>query len=248
MRVVEFLGVPGSGKSTLAERLAERMPDAVPLVEAVRRAVAARGADRITGLTARLAGSAENRLWEAAYARSTDRFAALQRFVVGHPRLVESILETQQIRVGRDIGQDMTLGWLLNLMARYQLAVEWSGAQWLLVDEGFAQRCLALLAPGYADSDAGLIDGYVESAPRPDVLVVVETPIETCFSRLERVGWSQRLTGTTGETRLEFLENAALVAPRVAARFERLGTEVIWVSGTNAPDATVGEIAVTLSS
>ena len=153
MRVVEFLGPPGSGKTTLSRDLARSLPGVVDLDEAVRTAVRLAGEDGMARTAAKLSRSSGSRLWRAAYARSTDRFWGLARFIESQRPVMETILAAQRARVARDRGQDVVLGWVLNLMARYQLAIESAQADWLVIDEGFCQRGVAVFSYGFAEED-----------------------------------------------------------------------------------------------
>ena len=145
MRVVELLGAPGSGKTTLARQLALRLPGAIELEEAVRSSIRKRGDDSVARIAARVTRSSSSRLWKGAYSRATDRFSALARFIADKPETLEAVLAAQRHRADRDRGQDLALGWVLNLMARYQLAVEGRGSSdWVVIDEGFSQRAVAL--------------------------------------------------------------------------------------------------------
>lgn len=247
MQVVEFLGVPGAGKSTVADALSEAVPGAVSLGDAVRDSIGRRGGDPITRVAARLTRSPSSRLWSAAYARSTDRLSALIRFASARPDFLESVLVAQRQRGGRDVRPDLVLGWIVNLMARYQLATEYGGAGWLVVDEGFAQRAVALLAAGYEQSDEPALRAYLDASPRPDVLVVVESSLNVCVARLDRRGWSERVARAKETDRQAFLEGCAQMVSLICTRSAEAGLEVISVSGEDPVTNSVSRIAATLA-
>ena len=246
MRVVEFLGAPGSGKSTIADLLPAHLEEAASLPETVRSAIARHGSDRMTRVAARLTRSAESRLWNAAYARSTDRFAALTRFTAAHRDAIDAIVSMQRERAVRDLRPDLVLDWVLNLAARYQLATEGGESGLLVIDEGFAQRGVALLAGGFEESDLSLLAPYLGSMPRPDAVVMVDTPLDVCWNRLELGGWSQRLDGVDAVGRRRFLEATLSLSSRIASDLEESGARVIWVSGTTPVSDSVVLIAATL--
>ncbi|HVR80312.1 MAG TPA: hypothetical protein VMS99_18215 [Acidimicrobiia bacterium] len=248
MRVVEFLGVPGSGKTTLAGEMARSVPGTVDLEEAVRSSIEARGEDAVARTVARISRSSSSRIWRAAYARSTDRFSGLTRFLGAYPDVMRTILEGQQARAGRDRGQDLVLGWLLNLMARYQLAVEWARADWLAVDEGFCQRGVALFSHGFDPSDQPHLDSYLGSIPQPDAVVVVDTPPQIAEARLDSRGWSERVRDLPIEERRAFLAGAGEVTRAIADRLETAGTPLIWVDGTTPVADSLRVVAATLPS
>jgi len=247
LRVVEFLGVPGAGKSTIADALSKTLPGAVGLDDAVRLSLGRRGDDPITRLAARMTRSPSSRLWSAAYARSTDRLSALIRFASAGPNLLESVLVAQRERAERDLRPDLVLGWILNLMARYQLATESGEASWLVVDEGFAQRAVALLAAGYEQNDEPALQAYLDASPKPDVLVVVESPLEVCRARLDQRGWSERLTGAGEADRQVFLEASARIVSEIGSTSARRNQEIIRVGGEDLVTDSVSRIAATLA-
>jgi hypothetical protein len=145
---------------------------------------------------------------------------------------MEAVLAGQRSRKDRDLGQDLVLGWLLNLMARYQLASERSTAEWLVIDEGFCQRGVALFSHGFVPADLELLDIYLESIPQPDVVVAVDTPLEICESRLVQRGWSERVRHLPIGARREFLAGAAAITNATAQRLEASGVTITRVDGT----------------
>jgi hypothetical protein len=187
-------------------------------------------------------------LWKAAYARSPDRFEALTRFSSAHPSYLETISATQRERAERDLGQPLVLGWILNLAARYQLATESGGDRWLVIDEGFAQRGVALFGAGSADADLPLLDRYVTSAPRANAIVVVRAPLDICEQRLEQRGWSERVRDLGPEQRRRFLETSTRVVEELASRVEAADTEMIWVDGTTPVPDSLARVTATLTA
>lgn len=246
MRHIEFLGPPGSGKSTLVREVVRSLDGVVGLEEAVHAAIKEHGTDGASRRVARVSGST-SRMWKAAYARSTDRFDALSRFMSAHPRVMEVVLASQRERRDRDRGQDLVLGWVLNLMARYQLADEAGAFGSLVSDEGFSQRGVALFGYGFGPTDQARLNDYLDSIPLPDVVIMVDTPLEICATRLDARGWSERVVGLAKEERLRFLESSAQTVKVVADRVESLGMILIRLDGTRPIAENLGAIRTLLT-
>jgi thymidylate kinase len=214
----------------------------VGLEDAVRSAIRARGEDNLVRIAARISRSSASRFWKSAYGRSTDRFSALTRFLAANPRLMEIVLASQRERRERDRGQDQVLGWVVNLMARYQLAIESDRSDSLVIDEGFLQRAVALFGHGFGPEDEANLRAYLGAIPRPDVVVLLETPLELCIRRLDARGWSERVAEVSEPDRRGFLEASSRVVNEVSAQVEALGTSLIRVEGTEPIAVSAGSI------
>lgn len=202
MSHVEFLGVPGSGKSSIYKTVLTRMADVVGLDEAVRRSLRATATDPMTRLAARVSRTADSRIWKAAYGRSPDRFQGMVDFVSAYPGVIEAVARAVPGMSG--VGARPGLGWVMNLMARYQLASRIGGED-LLVDEGFYQRAVVLFAYPFSESAAPTLESYLEAVPPPRLVVCVDAPVEICRRRLTSRGWSDRVAE---DARDSFLDDA----------------------------------------
>ncbi|MGD2101282.1 MAG: hypothetical protein PVG83_03535 [Acidimicrobiia bacterium] len=242
-----MLGPPGSAKSTIAGELLGRLPGSVDLEKAALLAIRHSGEDGVAKFVARLTRAPGNPLWKWVYARSSDRFSALTRFIDEHPKVMQRVTKTQRKRSKRDRSQDVVLGWLLNLMARYQLAVENAELfERLVIDEGFCQRAVALFGYGFDDQDMSRLTEYVEAMPTPDVVILVETPVEICERRLDSRGWSERVTELDPSGRHQFLLDSVRVVEEVVAL---LGAKsrLIRVDGTKPPTEVTERLITALS-
>lgn len=243
MRQIEFLGVPGVGKTTLLSALLSRLgEDAVGLEQAVRISISDHGDDILTRAAARLTRSPSNRLWKVAYARSSDRFSALVRFLAVRGDLVEDVLRVQRLRADRDVRQDLTLGWILNLMARYQLASE-GDTEVLVVDEGFCQRAVTLFAHGFdTQRDASLLASYLDRIPLPELIIWTTATPDVALRRLDGRGWSERMEAKRAN-RQGFLAGAFEVVELVRATMADRGIPVIEVDGREDTPMVVDNVA-----
>jgi thymidylate kinase len=131
-------------------------------------------------------------------------------------------------------------------MVRYQQATEANRKGWLVIDEGFCQRGVALFSHGYSGEDQPLLASYLASVPLPEVVVMVDTPPEVCRQRMDRRGWSERVRDLDEESQSRFLNSAAEVVRFIAAQLERTTTRVIWVDGTMPIPDSVSSVAATL--
>jgi hypothetical protein len=133
-------------------------------------------------------------------------------------------------------------------MARYQLAVEEDSGDWLVVDEGFAQRGVALFAHGYDTSERSGLAAYLASIPRAEAVVALDVPLDVCAHRLDQRGWSERVRDLDPPGRRRFLETANDVTRLVAGHLESDGIRVIWVDGTTPVADSVARVAATLTT
>ncbi len=249
MRLIELLGIPGSGKSTLLGLIeAAAADDGEKLWRigpAGRQAVARKGGDPVTRLVARTAGRWSRSVWRQAASRSSDRVAVLSRAVAERPELAGAVIDANKAH-NTSHGADMVMGMMLNHLISFRLAEEALGeTDWLLLGEGLAQRVVSLFAAG---QDGAELDRYLAAIPVPEILVVLSAPVEVCFERLERAGWTRRIAGRSEDQRRAFLVRAAELVEITAAHLGQAGAKVVRVDSSGSFDAGVAEVVAATRS
>jgi hypothetical protein len=244
MRLIEFLGVPGSGKSTTLGLLESDAPAAGIRLQRLdpvgRIAIARQGRDPVTRAMARTVGRYWRSAWKRAMVRSSDRVSILSRAIVKRPELAAAMIEANDAH-NHDAGADRVMGMLLNHLIGFQLAEETLGdREWLLLDEGLCNRVTSLFAAGFdADLDQAELDRYLDLIPVPDVLVVVSAPIDVCFDRLEKIGWTERMAGKPAVSRRAFLQRSSELVDLSRSHMEAAGSTVVLVDGTAPPRISI---------
>ncbi len=186
---IEFLGVPGAGKSSLVPVVTGELQragvNAVEIAEATYAALRDGMQDRLIGPVFRnMPRSLGSSLSKHLVARSQDRMLAMRGFLLDHPETAIAILEALSDRKDVDPRQDLALGWILELLWSYQLATSQGGSGSLLVlDEGFANRAVTLFGYRFSEEDEPRLRQYIESIPKPDLVIVVAGDTEVCAAR-----------------------------------------------------------------
>ncbi|MGI8822551.1 MAG: hypothetical protein ACR2JP_04500 [Acidimicrobiia bacterium] len=246
MRLVEFLGVPGSGKSTLVGVVEiGSAAGGVPVARldgVARDAMARTGRDPLSRVVANSVGRWSPAVWKKAFARSSDRMAVLCRAIVAHPQLATAVIEANEAHNG-DARPDLVMGMMFNHLVAFRLAEETMAPDaWLLLDEGLCNRVTSLFAADFdPERDRRELVRYLDLIPVPDVLVVVSTPIDLCFVRLESIGWTERIRDKRPEQRRAFLERSALLVELTGEHMGARGAQVVAVDGT--ADVALGTAA-----
>jgi len=198
------------------------------------------GRDPLSRVVANSVGRWSPAVWKKAFARSSDRMAVLCRAIVAHPQLATAVIEANEAHNG-DARPDLVMGMMFNHLVAFRLAQETMAPDaWLLLDEGLCNRVTSLFAADFdPERDRRELVRYLDLIPVPDVLVVVSTPIDLCFVRLESIGWTERIRDKRPEQRRAFLERSALLVEltgeHIGARWWRSTGPRTWRSAPPPP-------------
>ncbi len=247
---VEFIGIPASGKSAVAAALAAALRRAAPARPVVH------GADAWFAFLRRR----DDGPWKNLFKRLPAAAWGPLRMTVQLPEFVKASARRPGLLANHAAA-----------MARRTLPYDWAymvnfafvrslceqelaesnlrdGDIWLQ-EEGLAQRAFSLY--GYFDEprpEAELKE-YLDHAPAPDVLVVMDTPVEVCHERLRKRPFYPILVERhPPERRLAQWNKGVGVIAFIADELARRGTRVLRASGNGRPGDAAGGLARELLS
>jgi adenylate kinase len=236
-RRIEFLGVPGAGKSTLYREAIDEFGqvgvDAVSLGDATYALLQAGMQDRIVGPAIQLLPRRIGRKYYRRLAvRSHDRSVALRTFMLENPETVSATLAALEDRRDFDPDQDLLFAWILELFWKYQLTNDPHGTgPYLVLDEGFANRAISIFGFRYADDDEALLRRYIESIPKPSLVIAVTADAEKAASRSTG---RDRFSHLSDEEAVEHTRDAARCAAATSRLLKERGVDVQEVTNESS--------------
>lgn len=207
MRLVEFIGIPGSGKSTyqpfVKSYLRKRGQEAFDkrdlrvlhacgnsfLYEVIRSLP--------SGLSSALLKLSTNKdKLRKSYANQfSDRYSGLVNFVEG---LLESNSNSEH---------KLAVKWFQNAAYRYELGTQMlNGGAYLLMDEGFMHKVLTLFVAPNQPLSEGDIQTYLNLAPRPEMLLHIQTDLNIATDRMLKRGRTDRLANLNDQAIIDYME------------------------------------------
>jgi hypothetical protein len=159
------------------------------------------------------------------------------RFTDRHPGFVDAARSLVAARATSLPEPKLFEEWVRRLCARYVFALEaLEGGSALMLEDGFATRGVGLFAYGSDPRDGDDLASYVDAMPAPDVVILVDTKVETCRARLEERGWTKRSRGLSPDGKSAYLEAAADLSRRITTALEQRGSRIVRVSSDVAAD------------
>lgn len=213
VRTIELAGPVGAGKSSVAEGLEALLTDQ---------------------------GCRVHRLDEFRRGRRRE-LAAVSWFALRRPSLTWDAV--------RALGAARIPGWhrrlILMLVLRLGVRLELARRRlppgdWLIVDEGWAQRAVNLFAWRDPPLPRAAVRRYLQLAPlNGAAVVIVSTPPGVARERATERGLPRRLRGAQPARVDRFLDNAREVVTLVAGELAAIGQPVIHVDNEGALEATI---------
>jgi thymidylate kinase len=215
--VIELAGGPGAGKTTLLPLVVQALvgEGREPLEQALAgRKLAAR--TRPGRAVVRWTGgrNRDRALWLIYLAYATTLGIGL---VASRPRLFASL--AQQLRRPQEamVSERHVVRWFIRSAGTERLFHRFGSVNEVLVaDEGYVHRVVQLFTSAVERADNRAVRKYLAHVPKPDLLVVVDAPVDIAWERVRSRGIWARMSG---------LDEAAVYA------FVRNATEAVWLAG-----------------
>jgi hypothetical protein len=149
-----------------------------------------------------------------------------------NPETVSATLAALDDRRHFDPDQDLLFGWILELFWKYQVTDEPHGTgPYLVLDEGFANRAISIFGFRYTDDDEALLRRYIESIPKPDLVIAVTADAEEAASRSTG---RDRFSHLSDEDAVEHTHDAARCAAATSRLLTERGVEVQEVTNESS--------------
>ncbi len=248
--IVEFLGNSGAGKSTLVPALIRLWRDAgltaMSVTEAIHHYMRRTALGRVV---CRLAPRAWQGpiLWRM-FAHTTARWHTVA-FVVEHIGLAGYVLMSQLRRHIPWRHRRLILRLFFKMAGQHHfLRSHLRPGEVVVFDEGFVHRAVHLFVSPSEQPDPEQVAAYLALLPRPDLVILIQAPLEVCLTRIYARGLQSRLRGLDEEDVARFVAHAGRVVDMTAHRLADGGWNLVTVENNGDVTASVAGLRRSLSS
>lgn len=243
-KVIELAGGPGAGKTTLSPLVVRAVADAgLEPVESTRagRMLAGRtrpGRAAVRWLRDR---NRDRALWLIYLVYAT---ALGVRLAAARPRLMRLLVDQARRPAEAMVAERHVVRWFIRHAGTERLFSRLGGTgEVLIVDEGYVHRVVQLFTSTVERADLVAVDRYLAQVPPPTLLVVVDTPAEVAWKRIQSRGIWDRMSGVDEAGVASFVRHASEAVALAGACARERGWWVIAVD--NSTDG--GDLAFDLS-
>lgn len=210
---VDFLGIPGAGKTSLMNSVARVLKnDGLQIV--TREMVIQHVLSQISKLshkTSRLLNYTPEGFRKRALSRlfllCKTRDHALTRFISNYPELSLNILKIIDESHPKQKRAHLAR-WFADLFSLYQVSMDaFAGEDIFLIDESFTNRALTLFGYQFCGQSIALLHDYLSCIPAPDLVVMVDVPIEVAEERIVKRRLPNRMKDMNQADRMKALMN-----------------------------------------
>jgi thymidylate kinase len=239
--IVEFIGTPGSGKTTMVpvvqEYLSRKGFRAYSILEAARPFAQRTMLGKVVGkvFPGKLRSLA---LWKTFYIASHLNRAQFSR---KNNEFIRDVRQHQEARPISKADRRHVLRWFIHLTGYYEFFnKKIKPDEVLIYDEGFVHRVVQMFASEFEEPDYPKVSKYLDSIPKPDLVVFTETPVETCIERVFSRGVWERFEKRDLEDTRRFIRNASEIVGFSVRYIRELGWKVVEIHN-GAEDVTASK-------
>jgi thymidylate kinase len=237
--IVEFIGAPGSGKSTMVptvqEYLNRRGYQAYSILEAARPFAKKTRIGKFIGkvFSGKLRSLA---LWQLFYFFS---YFNRTRFSIKNEKFIQSVIQKQSARPISKTDRNHVLHWFIHLTGYYEFFNQQIELNEVIIyDEGFVHRVVQMFASEKEEPDYQLVSEYLDSIPKPDLVIFTDAPVEVCIERVFSRGVWERFMDKSPEDTKKFIRRAHKIVNFAVDYIHKLGWKIVVVDN-GAEDVSV---------
>lgn len=229
----EFIGIPGSGKSFIRNKLLFSLKnldkDMYMSMEEAMLVVSKVKMDKVYRMALKcLPDSISIRLLSSLMGRTLMQFESQNKFLAKNGRSLESFLSSKEFDDLSIEDRENVIGGYVMTGSAYECLLNGPLPDNAVVffEEGLIQKSLMFVSHVTSDyADAGSVNKYLNNIPPADLLIYVETDLETCYERMtaRSQGLTNRLKKVDEKGIKKFLEASDTHLRRVVDWVENEG-------------------------
>lgn len=244
---VEFIGLPGAGKSTLSNELISFLTK-----KGLKAMDSKQGLDVCLYRTIKKERTKKYYLKKVIYNKFVRRFwppfIYTKEQVASYNDFITNNFEyyCYTIKVLKQRSLSLNEGSMVNVFlfesfSCYQLCQDnFNNREILVLDEGFCHRALAIWGRGVTRIIDEDVVEYAKKIPNLDILVVVESTVSNCISRMDSRGYPLLLRDLNPEEKVIKLNDLQRVIMLISEELKKTGVIIVSVDNNSDLSNSMG--------